>query len=300
MQGTSVRAGVILATTAYGLWGLFPAYFHLLKGVDPVRILAHRATWSAVLCAALLLVVFRETALRWWRSAERRVHLRWLVLTAVLLASNWGVYIHAVTSGQVLESSLGYFINPMVNVALGTVFLGERLSRAQRVAVALAALGVLHLAVQGPSVPWLALFLACSFGSYGLLRKKLAMEPMVASCVESLLMAPVAVTYLLFTRAEAPSTTATTDVLLVTTGAVSALPLFLFALGAKRLPYSTMGLLQYLTPSLQFVLAVTLFREPMGPAHVVTFALIWLALAISSVELVRRVLDERRASASGR
>jgi len=272
-----------LAGAAYVMWGLFPAFFKLLQHVDPVRVLAHRALWAGVL-ALCIIVAFRRAAWRaWWAQRDRNAQLRVLLLTAALLASNWGVYIHAVTTNQLLEASLGYFICPLVTVGLGVVFARERPNRVQWAAIALAALGVLQLALRGATVPWLALYLAGSFAAYGMLRKRLALDPLLASSLEGSSMAPVALGYLVMARPEPLVDVDATGALLCASGVITAVPLMLYAAGAKRLPYLTLGLLQYVTPTLQFLLAVVVYREPLTRPQLFAFVFIWSALLCSSL-----------------
>ena len=283
-----------LAGAAYVMWGLFPAFFKLLQHVDPMRVLAHRASWAGVL-AIFIIVAFRRGAFRaWWSQPERNAQLRVLLLTAALLGSNWGVYIHAVTSNQLVEASLGYFICPLVTVGLGVVFARERPDRVQRVAIALAALGVLQLALRGSTVPWIALYLASSFAVYGMLRKRLVLDPLLASSLEASSMAPVALGYLLMTRPEPLVTFDATGTLLCASGVITAVPLMLYAAGAKRLPYLTLGLLQYVTPTLQLLLAVVVYREPLTRPQLVAFVFIWSALLCSSLAAGWRALAESR------
>ena len=290
----NVRTGMGLAGAAYVMWGLFPAFFKLLRHVDPLRVLAHRAWWAGVL-ALFIIGAFRRAAWRaWWSQPDRNAQLRVLLLTAALLGSNWGVYIHAVTSNQLVEASLGYFICPLVTVGLGVAFAGERPNRAQWAGITLAALGVLQLAVRGATVPWLALYLAASFAAYGMLRKRLALDPLLASSLEASWMAPVALGYLLIMRPEPLVEMNGTGALLCTSGVITAVPLMLYAAGAKRLPYLTLGLLQYMTPILQLVLAVVVYREPLTRPQLFAFVLIWSALLCSSLAAGWRALVARK------
>ncbi len=279
MDKTSRHAGVALAAGAYLIWGLTPVFYKALH-VDLLRVLAHRALWSGVMGLGVLLLVRRRAVAHWWRQADRGAALWRLALTAALLAGNWYVYIHAVVSGQVSQASLGYFLSPLLTVALGVIVAGERPSRRQQIGLLVAAAGVLQLALRANAAPWIALFLAASFASYGLLRKTLPLDPLVASCIESLLMIPLALAYLCV-RPE-PLVEASPDgALLILSGAVTAVPLMLFAAGAQRLSFLTLGLLQYLTPSLQLALAALLYGEAVGRPLQLTFGLIWLAILIA-------------------
>lgn len=281
-----MNGGIAYAALAYLCWGLFPLYFKQLAGVPALEVIAHRTLWSLGFMALLL------TLLRRWAWAgpvlrQPRV-LGLFLLSAALLAANSLAYVWAVQHGHVLEASLGYFINPLVNVALGFVFLRERPRPVQWVAVALAAFGVLWLTLQTGSLPWVALVLAFSFGFYGLVRKTAPLGAMEGLALETLLVAPVAVAALCLWTAQGHSVFATGAgsqiAWLLLAGPITAVPLLLFAAGARRIPLTTLGLVQYISPSMQFFLGVWLFQEPLAPARLVAFACIWAALAIYSLE----------------
>lgn len=280
------RSGTLFAVGAYLIWGLAPVYWKLVAAVPATQLLAHRILWSALMLAILV-----ATQRRWRELAGVFVSARVVVTllgTTALIAVNWLVFIWAMSTERVLHASLGYFINPLVTVLLGTVFLGERLSRGRWLSVGLAALGVTLLAARLETFPWISLVLAFSFGFYGLLRKTVRAAPEVGLLVESCLLAPWMLW--LLGRAEAAGVGAFGhggaggDLLLVAAGAVTALPLLLFTHGARRLPLSTIGFLQYLAPSLQFLLAVGVFREAFTLDHLAAFLLIWTALAIFTRE----------------
>jgi chloramphenicol-sensitive protein RarD len=276
---------MILGLAAYAAWGVLPLYFKALANVGPVEIVAHRILWSLVLLTLLAAVLGRWPTIR-AAIASPRLALT-LLLTATLIAINWTVYIYAVVSGHVLEGSLGYYLNPLVNVLLGVAFLNERLSRLQAGAVALAGAGVAILALGAGSALWISLTLAASFASYGFVRKVAAVDAFEGLYVETLFLAPPALAWIGWLAAHHQSSfavTVRTDLLLVLGGAVTAIPLLLFTAAAKRLPYSTLGFLQYVAPSLQFLIAVALFGEPLTPSHLFCFALIWTALAVFLVE----------------
>lgn len=279
--------GFAFGVGSYTLWGVLPLYIHLLKDVPALQVLAHRVLWSLGLLLLLILVLRRGPTIL---AAARGRTLLLLVGSALMIGINWIVYIWAVQNGHVLEASLGYFINPLVNVALGFAFLGERLRRVQGVAIAVAAAGVLVLALSGGGALWLSLLLALSFGFYGLLRKVAAIDALGGLTVETLLLAPFSIALLFHasqsgTNAFGQSTHL--DLLLALAGVVTALPLLLFAAAARRLPLATLGLLQYIAPSLQFAEAVLLFGEPVRSVHVVTFALIWAGCALYAFDSVR-------------
>jgi chloramphenicol-sensitive protein RarD len=265
--------------------------------VPALEVVAHRMAWGLVAVAAWVTLRARWADVRAVASRPRTVAR--LAGSGALISVNWLLYIWAVVHDQVVEASLGYFVNPLVNVVLGVLVLRERLNRAQRIAVALAAAGVALLTLAHGRLPWIALALAISFGLYGLARKTVGADAVVGLLWETALMTPLAAAYLVVlgqrgTGAFGPSHPGT-SALLALGGPVTAVPLALFAQGARALPLSTVGFLQYLSPSLQFLLAVLVFREPFTPAHAVTFAFIWAALAILTWDLRRRLRYEGAA-----
>ena len=284
------RTGLILAATAFTLWGVYPFYFKALGHVPPLEIVAHRIAWSTLTLAPLIQLR------RGWSTVlgalmDRR--LRWgLGATTLLIAANWFVYVLAVTSGNVLDASLGYFLCPLVNVALGVAFLKERLSPAQIAAVALAAAAVLLLIVALGVVPKVALFLAISFGLYGLARKRLPVDPVTALFLECALLVPAGLAIALGLGLTGSLRTLEGDpwtlLLLALSGIVTAGPLLLFGMGAKRLRLSTIGVLQYIAPSMLFVEGVLWFGEPLNPWRLAAFVMIWAALAVYTVDGIRR------------
>ena len=290
--------GLLYGLTAYGIWGLLPAFMKLLVTVPPVEILAHRIIWSGLLLGGVV------TAVRGWRQvgavlrSARLVAV--MVLTALLIGGNWLLYIWAVNSGHVLEASLGYFINPLVNVALGVAVLGERLGRVQRVAVGFAAAGVLYLGLAQGGVPWISLGLAISFSLYGLFRKMAPVDPLTGLFVETLLLAPASLTFILYLGRLGTGSFGTEthiDLLLLVSGVLTAAPLLMFSAAAKRLRYATLGLLQYIAPTMQFLLAVFAFHERLTPAYLVAFVLIWTGLAIFAAQALRAERARRLALA---
>ncbi|SOB86375.1 chloramphenicol-sensitive protein RarD [Sphingomonas guangdongensis] len=273
------RAGLLLAVGAYVLWGVLPLYLRLLNSVPPLQILAHRVLWSLLLLAVIVAFLRVGPALR---TAARGRTLLLLTGSAALIAFNWLVYIWAVQNHHVLEASLGYFINPLVNVALGLLLLGERLRRLQKAAVAIAALGVVVMA-SGGGMLWISVTLAISFGFYGLIRKVAAIDALGGLTMETLLLAPACVALLAYAHAGGKGVFGPDlrlDALLVVAGAVTAAPLLMFAAAARQLPYSTLGLLQYIAPTLQFLQAVLLFGEPVSHLQLAVFALIWGGCAL--------------------
>jgi chloramphenicol-sensitive protein RarD len=281
-----MHRGILYAALAYILWGLFPLYFLQLADVPPVQVVAHRVAWSL---AFLLVVLGVRGQWAWLRAVLRQPKvLGAFAASALLLAGNWGLYIWAVTNGHVLDASLGYFITPLVNVSLGTTLLGERLRRAQWAALSVAAVGVLWLTLQAGQLPWIALLLAASFGTYGLLRKVATLGALEGLTLETLLLAPIALAAFAWWGSQGtgsfPSPRWSTNVWLVCVGPVSAIPLLLFAAGARRLTLTTLGLLQYLGPTIQFGLGVWLFREPMSVHRLMGFGSIWCALLVYSAD----------------
>ncbi|THV13051.1 EamA family transporter RarD [Nocardioides caeni] len=280
---------MLLGLLAYLLWGGFPLYWPLLEPSAPVEILAHRIVWSLVVMGALVLVLRRTTQLRVLLQDRRKVLL--LVLAAVTITSNWGTYIYGVTNDRVVETSLGYFINPLVTVLMGVLILGERLRPAQWTALGIGFLAVVVLTLDYGRLPVIALVLAFSFGTYGLAKKSAGVGTVESLTFETALLTPIAAGYLLWLGSAGEAHFAGEGgghvALLVASGVVTAVPLLCFGAAATRIPMTTLGLLQYLTPVIQFVLGITLFAEHMPPGRWAGFALVWLALVIFSVEAVR-------------
>ena len=284
MAGMS--SGVLQAAIAYAMWGLFPLYFKLVSTVAPLEIVLHRSLWSLAFVLAVLAVLRRWA---WLREIVRRPRtLATFAVSALLLSANWLVYVWAVNSGRVVDSSLGYFITPLVNVLLGYFVLQERPRRAQWCALAIAAAGVLWLTFFAGSLPWVGLVLAATFGIYGLMRKTAPLGALEGLALETLLLAPLAAGLLAWRTSHVGSALGGADAaqlgLLVLSGPLTALPLLLFAAGARRIPMMTLGVLQYIGPTIQFVLGVWLFHEPFAGPRLVGFVLIWLALVIYTME----------------
>ncbi|MBE3932889.1 EamA family transporter RarD [Vibrio parahaemolyticus] len=291
------RQGVLLAVGAYTMWGIAPMYFKSIAQVSPLEILSHRVIWSFFLLAALLHFG------RHWRSvyhiATDKKKIAYLLSSSVLIGGNWLIFIWAVNSNHMLDASLGYYINPLINVLLGMVFLGERLRKLQWFAVVLAGCGVLVQLIVFGSVPIVAMALAMSFGFYGLLRKKVAVDAQTGLFVETLILLPAAAVYLLFI---ASSPTANMienpwqlNTLLIAAGVVTTLPLLCFTGAATRLKLSTLGFFQYIGPSLMFLLAVLIYGETFTMDKAITFAFIWGALVVFSFDGLRNNRRSRRA-----
>jgi chloramphenicol-sensitive protein RarD len=282
-----MKTGMLYAAGAFLSWGLFPLYFHAIKDVPASEILAHRMVWSLVF---LMLVLLARRQWKWLPEVLRQPRVVGSFLaSAFLLSANWFVYIWAVNNGHVVDASLGYFINPLVNVLLGMLVLKERLRRGQWIAISVAATGVAWLTWQAGQVPYIALVLALSFGAYGLLRKTAALAALEGLSFETLILFPLAVAYLgwlvhggqsVFFNTESAST----RWLLAAAGPTTAIPLLLFAAGARRIPMSVLGMLQYMSPSLQMLLGVWVFHEAFSANRLVGFLFIWSALAIYMLE----------------
>jgi chloramphenicol-sensitive protein RarD len=281
----SRSSGFVYALLAYAAWGFLPIYFKAMPDVPAEQVLAHRILWSVVLLAVAAPLLGR------WSTVARACRPIILV-SAVLIAANWGTYIWAVQHGRVLEASVGYFVNPLVSVLLGVVFLRERLRRRQVYAIGLAAIGVVALVIRLHALPWLPVTLALTFGLYGLVRKRAGVDAVGGLLVEASVLALPALGWVMLCASRgtgafghAPGTTA----LLVAAGPITAIPLVWFAMGIRRLPLSTIGVLQYVTPTLQFLCAVVLFREPFGTVQAIAFGFIWSALALYTWDMFHAV-----------
>ncbi|MGZ8345318.1 MAG: EamA family transporter RarD [Allosphingosinicella sp.] len=293
------RSGLLMGLGAYALWGILPLYFKALIHVGAAEIVAHRILWSLLFLGTLATLWKRWPGIR-AALASPRVALT-LLLTAILIGVNWLVYIYAVVTGHVLEGSLGYYLNPLVNVLLGVFLLKEKLSALQKAAVFLAGAGVAFLALGAGDAIWISLTLAASFAVYGFLRKVAPVESLEGLWIETLFLAPLALGWVVWLAQAGDSAfldSRLTDLLLILGGALTAIPLLLFTAAAKRLPYSTLGFLQYVAPSIQFLLAVLVFGEALTKAHIVCFAAIWIALAIFVGEGLRAGRAARAAAAA--
>ncbi|GIL25632.1 protein RarD [Actinocatenispora comari] len=295
MRVDETRRGYLYGLVAYGLWGLFPIYWKLLRPAGAVEILANRILWSAV-CCALLLVILRQW--RWIAGVLRRPRtVAKLVAAAGLIAVNWGTYIYGVNSGHVVETALGYFINPLVSILLGVAILRERLRRLQWVAIVFGLAAVVVITVDYGRPPWIALTLAASFGLYGLTKKTLRLPAARGLFAESALLALPAAGYLVYLSATGTGTFGTISVghtlLLVGGGLVTMVPLLSFASAANRLPLTAIGVLQYLTPTMQLCCGLILYGEPMPAPELIGFVLVWIALAVFTADLVHQARRSR-------
>jgi len=288
---TQLRQGTLAALTAFTVWGLAPLYFRAVGSVPPFEIVAHRVLWSVVFLAGLLALVPSTGGFRGIWAIRRQPRLFGLLaITALLTGSNWVVFLWSIDAGRLIEASLGYFINPLVSVLLGWLFLGERLRPLQRAALGVAVAGVAWRVWQVGSAPWIPLFLAGTFGVYGLLRKRAPVDAIGGLFIETVITAPLALAWLAWLMQSGKMVFGSSlhvDAMLPLAGVLTAVPLALFAVGAKRLPLATVGFLQFIAPSLNFLLAVLVFREPFDSGQLVGFVLIWLALAIYSVDMLR-------------
>jgi chloramphenicol-sensitive protein RarD len=294
-EGRRPLAGILYSAAAFLIWGLSPAYWKAMQAVPAIEIVSHRVVWSFVFLVGLTLIQHRwaefVSALRSPRT------LLTLSVTTLLVSGNWLLYIWAVNAGYLLQASLGYYINPLVNVLLGVLFLKERLRRPQAIAVFLALAAVAYRTFSFGQFPWIALTLGFSFGVYGLIRKVAPVGSLVGLTVETLLLTPIAAAGLVYFETQGAAALfhsgAILDLLLLGTGVFTAVPLLFFNLGARRINLSPLGLLQYIAPSCMFLMAVLLYGEPLTVPQFLTFALIWAALAIYSIDSVR---SYRRAS----
>jgi len=276
--------GIVYGIAAYASWGIFPLYFKTVAAVPSVEVLAHRALWSFVMLAVLVALLGRWPDT--WLALRSRKLLLMLAISTLFIAANWLTFIYAVTSGHVLQASLGYFINPLVNVLLGVLFLRERLRPRQMLSIGLAVIGVLVLTALAGEVPWIALALALTFSLYALMRKLMPVNGLVSLTVETLFMAPIGLAYLGYLAAAAYSKPPGLETfgLLILSGPITTVPLLFFGAAARRLRLSTMGFLQYISPTLQFLLAVLAFGEPFTSAQLFSFACIWVAILIYAVD----------------
>ena len=286
-----MQSGLLATVAAFLIWGVFPIYWKALDSVPALQIMAHRLSWCFVLVAGYLVI---RRGFGWWKPLLAQPRLvRLLSASAVLIAINWWLYIWAVNSGHIVETSLGYFINPLVNVLLGVVVLKERLNRWQWLAVTIAASGVVYLTLQVGSLPWIALTLAFSFGTYGLIRKIATVESIPALGFESSVLFLPGLVYLIWAEMTGTGSFghagAQIQWLLVASGLVTALPLILFAYGAQRIPYSMVGILQYIAPSLQLLCGVLIYGEPFTSTQAIGFGCIWLALGVYATDGLLRL-----------
>lgn len=296
-QDNQTKSGMLFAVAAYTMWGVAPIYFKQLTFIPASEILMHRVIWSVIVLAALILTLGQV------RKVLQAVKSKRVILTllaaGLLLAGNWLLFIWAVNNDFLLEASLGYFINPLINVALGRMFLAERLRPLQKIAVAIAVVGVGLLVFSYGRLPWIALTLAISFAIYGLLRKQVAVDSMPGLFIETTMMLPVAIVYWVFfatVSVDFAANASQINILLLAAGVITVAPLLSFTAAARRIKYSTLGFFQYIGPSIMFVLATTIYDEPLSPERLTTFAFVWTALALFTYDSVKSYRTARRLS----
>ncbi len=297
----ALRLGFPAALGAYFIWGSLPLYIRAMQHIGALELLAHRVVWSVP--TAILLIALAAK----WRDVKAAFtgsNLKWLALSGVLIGANWAIYIWAVNDGRTMEASLGYYINPLVNVLLGMLIFSERLRPAQWVAVGVAAIGVGVMAMAFGRLPWVALVLCLTFASYSVIRKQVAIDSRAGFLVEVALLAPLAIGWLTWFASQPGGRllgTGGADIpLLMAAGPITAIPLILYALAAKRLKLSTLGMMQYIGPTLQFLIAVLVFKEAFGATHAIAFAFIWTALAIFTADSVMGEAKARRLARTAR
>ena len=295
-KGQHSTAGLGYGILAYLIWGFFPVYFKALSIIPALQVVSHRIVWSVMFLSLILGFSGRWNVIS-EAFRDRRVVVL-LITSALLIATNWLVFIIAIAHSQVIQSSLGYFITPFISVLLGVFFLKERLSRLQIISLFLAAAGVILLTVHYGRFPWVSLILAVTFGSYGLFRKIVTVDSITGLTVETLLLSPFALGYLIYVTLNGtgsfPEQAMQTNILLVLAGVATSVPLLLFASAARRLRLATIGFLQYITPTMHFLLAVMLYKEPFTQAHLTCFVLIWAGLCCYSYDAVRRIRAARQ------
>ncbi|WP_411359322.1 EamA family transporter RarD [Pseudidiomarina salilacus] len=296
-DATRSRHGVFYAIAAYTMWGVAPIYFKWLQQVPALEILSHRIIWSFVLVLLLMVGLRRLHRIR--PVLKNRKQMLRLTLATFLLGGNWFLFIWAINNNRLLDASLGYYINPLLNVAIGMLFFAERMRRFQLVAIALAVTGVLIQVISFGSVPWIALTLAFSFAIYGAIRKRLPVDSMTGLWLETTILLPIMLVYLLFFADSAASDMTANNwqlnLLLMAAGIVTTAPLLCFTAAAQRIRYATLGFFQYIGPSLMFILAVWVYGEPLAADKLVTFAIIWTALALYSIDTLLHQQRSRRA-----
>lgn len=288
-QKPSYNQGIVYALGCYIAWGLFPIFWKAITGVSPINVLAHRIVWSFAILLLWVLLTNRKTFISYVKQPKLLIRLG---LSGLVISANWGIYIYAVESNHIIEAGLGYYINPLVNVFLGYVFLKERLATMQKIAVLLAFIGVTYFTISYGKFPWISLLLAGSFGLYGLLKKKANLESIPALTVETMMVFPFALAFLIYTThnsAEAsffPSS-ALTSLLLIASGLVTAIPLFWFGKSAQVVPLSTMGFIQYVNPTLQLLLGIFIYGETFSTSHLICFVFIWAGLMLYTISILK-------------
>ena len=296
MNDKSVKSGILFAIAAYTMWGIAPLYFKLIGQVPAMEILMHRIVWSVLVLVVLVGITGKFEKVK--QAVFNPKVMQVLLISGVLLAANWFIFIWAINNNHLLDASLGYYINPLLNIFLGRLFLGERLRRLQKVAVGLALFGVVYFIVSYGQLPWVALALAGTFGVYGLLRKQVAVDSLPGLLVESSLLLPPAIVYWVWFAGEWSNmltNDSTLNVTLICAGIVTTAPLLCFTAAAKRIMFSTLGFFQYIGPSIMFVLAAAVYDEPLDGNKIVMFGFVWLALGLFSYDSLRQYRKIRKA-----
>jgi len=283
--------GFFYAVLAYVSWGVLPLYWKQLEMISSVDVLAHRILWSSIFTLAVCLLIKRDYLRKYFSNPKSLVRL---AITGILVSINWGIYVYAINSGQIVEAALGYFINPLVCIVLGMIFLGEKLNKTQFVAFLLAMAGVAYLTINFGRFPWIAVILALSFGLYGLLKKKMNYDSMSALAVETTLVVPIALIYFIFVVSSDGGASFTTlpfsvAVLLVLSGVITALPLYWFGMAAVKIPLYSVGFFQYIAPSIKLFIGIYLFHEIFTVTHIVSFSLIWAGLALYIGDIIYKL-----------
>ncbi|MDL2308904.1 EamA family transporter RarD, partial [Bacteroidales bacterium OttesenSCG-928-C03] len=285
----SYNQGIFYALLCYFAWGFFPVFWKAITGVPAVNVLAHRIVWSFVFLLTWVLLTNRKTFISYIK--QPRLLLR-LGLAGLLISANWGIYIYAVATNNIVEAGLGYYINPLINVFLGYVFLKERLAKMQKVAVVLALIGVAYFTISYGKFPWVSMILAITFGLYGLLKKKADLESMPALTIETMMVFPIALAFLIYSSESSMAiplfpSSGVTITLLIVSGLVTALPLFWFGKSAQALPLSTIGFIQYISPTLQLLLGIFVYGETFGIEYLICFAFVWAGLICYTISILR-------------
>ncbi|WP_107839828.1 EamA family transporter RarD [Metasolibacillus meyeri] len=294
------RKGILYTFLSYAMWGVLPLFWKLLEHVDSMEVLLGRIIWAFIFTLLTIVIIGQKAALfqdlRYlWQHKKQ---LASLIAASLMIAVNWYIFIYAVNSNQMLETSLGYYINPLISVLFGVLFFKERLSRTQLVAVLIALIGVMIMTINYGQLPWIALVLALSFGIYGVLKKRVVLDALRGLAIETLFTLPIAVIFYLYLFQQGTVSflhvSLSTDVLLIASGAVTAIPLIFFAKGAQRIPLYLIGFLQYIAPTMMLVLGVVLYKEPFTKVELLAFSFIWLALCIFSLSTLREQHMKKR------
>lgn len=291
MENRIDKGAFIAAIAAYTMWGFMPLFFRQLSGVPALEIIAHRALWAVPLLG--IIMAFRRQLPEFWSAISSFTTLRWMALSALLISGNWILYVWAVNNGHILASSLGYYLNPLLNILVGTLFLGETLNRTQWTAVGIAVMGVLVLAVGEPGTLWISISLASLFCFYGVVRKFAPVGAIPGLAIETTLLMPIALFAAIWFAHDNTirgwGSDGFTTMLLVAGGAITAIPLLLFATAARRMPYSVIGFIQYIGPTISFLLGVFLYHEPLPGMRLISFILIWTALILFSWDTIKKM-----------